>query len=439
MSTQGFTYAKNKGENGGFTAVITVSAERYDQEISRAVKEYMPHVEVKGFRKGHVPENIIRTRFANALEGEAQEHLASEAWERFSEDEKVRVFGSPVLVNYEKKELMTFTFSYYPLSEVKLPELAKIKAERDAWTVDESVVAKGLELYKRDFGKPVEDNEKVIAAEDTVTCDITYLNEKFGKYNKKDIKLRASTVKDTFFFAKELIGMKKGDQKEVETVISGEKAKAKITVNRVEANIPLTFTDEEKDRLTKVTEFIKGKIEHAVTMKKESALIEDIDERIAEKVKIDIPKGYLDEYVKDLMERFREQNIERTGLRFEEYLAFMKKTEEELTKELTDEAVKAITRTIIRREIYDKNQNDIQVNQELGNNYAAQLYQREMQNGLSRRTKEEQQYIVRNITRAATEYAVSQATNEFLKKTVTVSDKKETPYEPTTADILYWG
>ncbi|MEK6794177.1 MAG: trigger factor [Spirochaetota bacterium] len=434
----GFSFDKSKGENGALLVTAAVSQTALDAVADKVLADFRPHVEIKGFRKGRVPDDIIRTRYKDAIASESEEHLAEQAWAEFAKAESLSVFGNPELTKRENNGTLKFTYLYYPQPSVKLPDLSKIKVERENWSIDDAVVDAAFEIYKKEYGKSVEDNDKVIEAGDMVTCDLTYLNEKFGRYNKKEIRLRAASDKEDFVFAQAIIGMKAGGQKEVATVMQGEKAAVKITVSKIETLIPSTFTDEEKEKADNIKKFLRQQLETATNGKKESELIKAIDDALLEKVTLAIPKGFLDTYADALMSRVQERTVSRTGLKFEEYLAFTGKTEDELKAEQRKDSEREITLSVLRGEIFSANKNDIKVNEEQMNMYARELYQRETQQGLAKRTKEEQQTIMRRIASAAQEYGATAAINEFVKGKVTVTDKKGAAYVPTRDDLFFW-
>lgn len=434
----GFTFEKSKGENGALMVSAQVTPAAYNAVADKVLADFRPHVEIKGFRKGKVPDDIVRTRYKDAIASEAEEHLAEQAWAEFAKAESLSVFGNPELTNRDNAGALKFTYRYYPQPSVKLPDLSKIKVERDNWTIDDAVVDQAFEIYKKEYGKSVEDNDKVIEAGDMATCDLTYLNEKFGKYNKKEIRLRAASDTDDFVFAKALIGMKVNAQKEVQTVIQGEKTAVKISVSKVETLIPTTFTDEEKEKIDNIKKFLRQQIESAANNKKESSLIKAINDALVDKVSLSIPKGFLDSYVDAMMARVEERTVSRTGLRFEEYLAFVGKSEDDIRAEQRTDAEREITLSVVRGELFTAYKDDIKVNEEQMNMYARELYQREMQQGLSKRTKEEQQQIMRRIASAAQEYGATAAINEFVKGKATVADKKESAYTPSRDDLFFW-
>ena len=50
------------------TLKLTISKDAYNKELEKQIEYYKPRVNVKGFRVGHAPNNIILSRYREALE-----------------------------------------------------------------------------------------------------------------------------------------------------------------------------------------------------------------------------------------------------------------------------------------------------------------------------------------------------------------------------------
>ena len=63
-----FELVKNKKLENKFK--ITISANEIEEEVIKKVKEIQPELQLKGFRKGQVPNNLIRKMYGKNILGD---------------------------------------------------------------------------------------------------------------------------------------------------------------------------------------------------------------------------------------------------------------------------------------------------------------------------------------------------------------------------------
>jgi FKBP-type peptidyl-prolyl cis-trans isomerase (trigger factor) len=289
-------------------------------------------------------------------------------------------------------------------------------------------------LYAKRFGRFVASGEKSAEAGDRVTFDLVYREEKYGKYNKKGIPLRAGD--DDFRISQDLVGMKPGDRKEIETFVDGEKVKAFITVTKVESLIPLAFQENEKGREQELRDSIRRLMETAAPARSEQNLINAIMDRLAEKTKVEIPKGFLEKTTETRLER-RVALLAGAGFSFGDYLAFSKKTRDDIKREEREQAEKAIVREAITQTILETFASETAVSEERIQTLATEMYRRESENGQTKRSQDDQRQLILSVLRRARDRVTEETVNEFLKKKVTIVALKAAPYEPSDDDFYF--
>ncbi|MBN1919045.1 MAG: trigger factor [Verrucomicrobia bacterium] len=108
---------------------FSVPAERVAGEIEAALSEVKRSASVKGFRPGHVPERILRTRFAETIRSEAISHLVPQVFREALAVNKLRAIGEPDVqdLKYEKDQPLTFTATIEVLPDFELPPYKGIR------------------------------------------------------------------------------------------------------------------------------------------------------------------------------------------------------------------------------------------------------------------------------------------------------------------------
>src|SRR5919107_3281424 len=171
------------------TEVVDVSATRKEikieieeaevrAEFERVTAEYSRAVTVPGFRKGHAPVAVVRTRYKKDIQSDVLKRLVPEAVEQAIEESGLQVIGQPDVhldnENLDKlgQESITLHAHVEVMPELALGEYKGIEAARRTRPVTDEEVERVIENLREASAslQPVEDR----AAEegDTVTADI---------------------------------------------------------------------------------------------------------------------------------------------------------------------------------------------------------------------------------------------------------------------------
>lgn len=64
-----------RSEHSSVTLTVTVRAASVRSQYDDLIKSYAKSVQIKGFRKGMVPREVLERKFGDALKGEAVGHV----------------------------------------------------------------------------------------------------------------------------------------------------------------------------------------------------------------------------------------------------------------------------------------------------------------------------------------------------------------------------
>jgi trigger factor len=157
---------------------IEIEAADVSAEFERVTQEYARAVTVPGFRKGHAPVGVVRTRYKKDIQGDVLKRLVPEAVEQAIEESGLQVIGQPDVhldnENLDKlgQESITLHAHVEVMPELNLGEYKGIEAARRTRPVTDEEIERVIENLREASAslQPVEDR----AAEpgDTVTVDI---------------------------------------------------------------------------------------------------------------------------------------------------------------------------------------------------------------------------------------------------------------------------
>src|SRR5918998_2417855 len=157
---------------------IEIEAADVRAEFERVTQEYARAANVPGFRKGHAPVGVVRTRFKKEIRSDVLQRLVPQAVESALEESGFNVIGQPDVhlgpeaVEDLGKGPVTFHVHVEVLPEVALGDYKGIEAARRTRPVTDEAVERVIENLREASAalQPVED--RPAREGDTVTADI---------------------------------------------------------------------------------------------------------------------------------------------------------------------------------------------------------------------------------------------------------------------------
>lgn len=432
MDTKDLQFETSKDEKDLITLKASVSKDAYNSELQKQIEYYKPKVNIKGFRVGHAPNDIVYSRYRDALEGATNEILIEEVWNTYSDEKNAKSMGTPKLSNMENKDDgLHLTYEYYPIPEFDLPDLASIVVEKDKYEVDDSVVEEAYKLSLQRFSQYAESDLKSEIG-DRVYVKIEFDDDKYKKYNK-ELTVAARDGENESVFSKNSIGVKKSDKKLITTYVDGRETTLIMEILKVEK--PDMKDDSKEEDRNKVKESLK---EHLIKRAEERAnynlVNKTLFDKLLETVNMEIPKGYYEEELKRALDDF-EKSVANNGMSKTEFLISVAKTEDMIKKEYEENVRKQITFDLIMAKLADTYKDSININEDKAKEYANRMYQYQSYLGLTKRPKEEQQNIINYIMRDAQNRATSEAILEYIKEHVQINEKDSGKFVPEENDI----
>ena len=235
---------------------ITVPADTIKQAIKKELINAAKSVRIDGFRKGHVPMNIVEQRYGASV----RQDVLGEAMQRSFVDaiikEKINPAGAPNYVPGEYKEGEDFTFAVefevYP--EVELKGLDSIEVEKPVVEVNDADVDTMLDTLRKQQAT-WKDSDRAAQAEDRVTVDFSGSidGEEFEGGKASDFVLAMGQGRMIPGFEEGLVGHKAGEEFTIDVNfpedyhaenLKGKAAKFAIVLKKVEERELPELTEE---------------------------------------------------------------------------------------------------------------------------------------------------------------------------------------------------
>lgn len=159
-------------------AEIEVSSDELQPHFERAYNEYRPKAEVKGFRKGKVPLEMIKKLFGESIEYKALDTVAGDLYHQVMVEREIQPVGRPSLVDMDFKRGQHFRFKikYEVKPVIELKKYKGLKLERPIHKVTDAEIDAEILHLRRVNGTTAEVNA-VTDLEHIVTADVQELDE----------------------------------------------------------------------------------------------------------------------------------------------------------------------------------------------------------------------------------------------------------------------
>ena len=351
--------------------VYEVSATRSGEELKHLKKHVLVHfkdAKVDGFRKGHVPADVLEKKFKKEIEGEILNHIISEEYRKAVEENNLSPIADIKLEKYENNEdNVEVVFTIPVLPEINLGDYKSVKVEKEALDVNDEKVNAEIEIMRSNAGKlkEVADDE---AAKDK---DVTNINfegfidgEAFdgGKAEGFDLTLGSKSFIDTF--EDQIIGHKKGDEFDVNVTfpeeyhaenLKGKPAVFKVKVNSIKRKEEAELNEDlAKELGYDSVEDLKAKTKENL-IKREETRIENeyrgkVVDAVVNSINFEIPEAVVEREIQFQINRFAQQ-LQMQGMSLNQYFEMTGQDIEKMRESIKESAEKSVKRDLVLTEI----------------------------------------------------------------------------------------
>jgi len=309
---------------------VFVDKKTIEEKLNTRLNELSKTVNIKGFRPGKVPVDVLKRQFGKAVYGEVLEKILKETSTKALEEKKIKIAGQPKLdlKSYGEGKDLNYTLEVDELPSIKIQSLESIKFNDYEIQISENEIKKRIEEIAKNQNNFKEKNENESAKEgDLVVFDYkaTIENKPFEGGEGKNTQIVLG--KDLFIkgFDKQLIGCKKNQEKEIITVLPenypkkefvNKKANFKCKILNIKKSEAINVDDEfaknlgAKD-LNNLKELINKQIQNQYKMNLDSISKENILDQIEKLHKIDLPDNLVQQELTLITQGLKKEEAEK--------------------------------------------------------------------------------------------------------------------------------
>ncbi len=234
---------------------VFVEKKTIEEKMGVRLTELSKTVNLKGFRPGKVPADVLKRQFGKAVYGEVLDQILKETSTKAIEEKKIRVAGQPKLdlKSYGEGKDLNYTLEIDELPSIKLKSIENIKFIDYEIKVTEKEIEKRIDDIAKNQNNFKDKKENETAKNGDLVAfdyDATIENKSFEGGQGKNTQIVLG--KDLFIkgFDKQLLGVKKNQVKEV-TATLPENYPKKEFVNK-KANFKCKILNVKKPETVKV-------------------------------------------------------------------------------------------------------------------------------------------------------------------------------------------
>lgn len=372
---------------------IKVEGKEWEEALDKAFKEANKKAKIDGFRPGHAPKEVFIKKYGEqALYMDAAEAVVDGAYEKMLKENEKDLEDLVARPDVQVKEIngegVTFNFVLTMRPEVKLGDYKKINVKREKAKVTAEEIEDTIENIRHRYAEDVlKDGE--IKDGDVAVIDfdgfIDGVAFEGGKGENYSLKIGSGTFIPGF--EEQLIGLKSGDEKDVEVTfpedyhaedLKGKKATFKVKVHEVkEVKVPELDKDFFEDlgmEGVDTKEKLEAKISESILTNKESELenkyIDELLEAAAKDTEVDIPEVMIDDELERMIREY-DSHLRSQGITLEQFYKFTNSDEEALKSQMRPEAARRVKHRLMLEEI--AKQEKIEISDEEANKEAERL------------------------------------------------------------------
>ncbi|HFE64166.1 MAG TPA: trigger factor [Caldithrix sp.] len=319
---------------------VEISAEELKALEEKIVRRYQRSSNIRGFRRGHAPLNIIRQRYRSMIQQDLIEETFREYYGKAIDQAGIQPVapGNITKVDFEKiEDGLHFEMELQVEPEFELKKYKGLKVEKDVVNVTDELIEENLAHLQEQYATVKEVDEAKVGDYlffDAQELDAGNVPVVGHKYENLEMKLGSGKFDPEI--EEQLVGIKVNEKRIVtqETPPDPNDPKQEPKISRLEITakkieereIPelnddfvKNLDDESLETLEQLRQRIATNLELNFQHRSEETFNNRLIDELLKENPFDVPPGmvenYLDEMIKDFRKQSKDKNIDEEAVR----------------------------------------------------------------------------------------------------------------------------
>ena len=340
---------------------VEITGKDWEKKLDETFKKIIKKVKIDGFRPGKAPRNIYEQKYGKqSIVVEAVDSCMNEAYVKALKEFK----GEPIMqptVGIEKADetgvIYVFTFTTKP--EIKINKYTNLGVKKDSVKVTKKDVDNEIEKMRKEYADLTVKDGKAENG-DTVIIDFEGFDGdkafEGGKAENYALELGSNSFIPGFEEA--LVGVKKGDKKDVNVTfpkdyhaeeLKGKPVVFKVLVHEVKTKV---YPELDEDFFldlgledVKTKEDLEKMVKETMTEQREyeaeNKYVDELFEALLKETSVEVPHELIHEELDRMVEQYAER-LKMQGITLEQFYKFTNSSEEALKTQMHEEAEKRV-------------------------------------------------------------------------------------------------
>ena len=341
---------------------VTVDGETWKQAQEKAFKKIAANVQIKGFRKGHAPADLVRKR-VNSREVliDAVDVVAQEAFNYGLEEFKdIRLIDRPMLdveALDENAATLVYKLTVYP--DVELGDYKAGEYKEDKVSVLKKDVDREIENLRKQHSEEVLKEEGTVENGNIAVIDFEGFKDGVAFEGGKGTEYPLEIGSGSFIpgFEEQIIGMATEEEKDINVTfpenygvaeLAGQPVVFHVKVDGIKEKVLPELNDEfvgelkisdDVKTVDDLTKHLKEQMKEQRKAEAEQKATDALLDQLCEVCKVDIPEIMIDDETDQTFAEYRSR-ITQQGLNMDMYYRIMGTDEKGFKEQLRPEAEK---------------------------------------------------------------------------------------------------
>lgn len=346
---------------------VKIEGADWEKAQDKAYKEASKKAHIDGFRPGHAPKKVFIKKYGeDNLLLDAADSVLEDAYKRMIDENKdLEIVAQPeVHLKSLGKEAVEFNFVLTTKPEVKLGKYKKLGVKKEEIKVSKEEIDKAVEDTLNRYAEAVL-KDGAIEDGDTAIIDFEGFKDGVAFDGGKGENYSLTIGSHTFIpgFEEQMIGMKKGEEKEINVVfpedyhseeLKGQAVVFKVKVHEIKTTVipkmdkdffddlGMEGIDSEESLRKQMEENIRAHKEHHA----EDHFIDELLDAAIKNMEVDIPEAMIEEEVNRMIKQY-EENLKMQGITLEQFYKFTNSDEALLRSQMKEEAEKRVSSRLL--------------------------------------------------------------------------------------------
>ena len=366
-----FTKEFKNLEKSAVELTVTIAKKDVAEAYENTLKNYVKNAQIPGFRKGHVPANVLERKYGDSIKADTLGTLIDQSFDEiFKEETENRPlpYAQPTMEKAPELDMtkdLTYTVKYDVFPKVEVKDFAGVNVKEPQVTITDDDLSDELKTIQERNATVTEKKDGVVEKDNIVTINYVEVGEdgkEIADTKREDYVFTVGSGENLYKIDDEVVGMKKDETKEItknykkdfeNSDLAGKTVKLNVTVKAVKIrDIPALDDDFAQDvndkykTLQGMKDDIKKNMELAVSRRVKEMKNNSLLEQLVEKNKFDIPASMLAAEL-DGRWRMMAQQFQTTPEQLDKMIAASGQSKEAMLNEWTGDSEKMLKSRII--------------------------------------------------------------------------------------------